>query len=103
MAPVSLTTCGIVSGGTNRNSGFLSTNFLISQGQAIRSTFAFSRVTHFMAFACGDYLCKPLPRGGRSPNIVSCLDLPGRKNRPDREDDSDDPVRFSSRPLPGLS
>src|SRR5262245_15080078 len=34
--------------GTNRNVGSLSMNRLISQGQAMRSTRAFSRVTHFM-------------------------------------------------------
>src|SRR2546425_9623917 len=36
------------SGATYRNTGFLSTNFRMSQGQAIRSTFAFLRVIHFM-------------------------------------------------------
>ena len=34
--------------GTKRNSACGSTNFLISHGQATRSTFTFSRVTHFM-------------------------------------------------------
>src|SRR6185295_15074712 len=36
------------SAGTNRNSASLSTNFLISHGQATRSTLTFSRVIHFM-------------------------------------------------------
>src|SRR6266852_9099806 len=57
----------MVSGGTKRNSGFLSTNFLINQGHAIRSTFAFSRVTHFICSAYSDCLCKPLPCGAHSP------------------------------------
>src|ERR1700704_6568277 len=34
--------------GTNTNSASLSTNFLISHGQATRSTLTFSRVIHFM-------------------------------------------------------
>src|SRR5436190_693124 len=36
--------------GTKMNSGSLSTNFLISHGQATRSTFTCSRVIHFMMF-----------------------------------------------------
>src|SRR5438105_7296343 len=36
------------SAGTNRNSASGSTNFLISHGQATRSTFTRSRVTHFI-------------------------------------------------------
>src|SRR5260370_12439013 len=35
--------------GTNRNSASLSTNFLISQGQATRSTLTCSLVIHFIA------------------------------------------------------
>src|SRR6266700_2079695 len=35
--------------GTNRNSASLSTNFLMSQGQATRSTLTRSRVIHFIA------------------------------------------------------
>src|SRR6266849_3175888 len=35
--------------GTNRNAASLSTNFLISQGQATRSTLTCSRVIHFIA------------------------------------------------------
>src|SRR5262249_45281919 len=38
------------SAGTNRNSASESTNFLMSQGQATRSTFTRSLVTHFMGF-----------------------------------------------------
>src|SRR5258707_13437204 len=42
------------SAGTNTNSASLSTNFLISQGQATRSTLTFSRVIHFMlSLLCG--------------------------------------------------
>src|SRR5579864_2994817 len=36
------------SAGTYRKTGSLSTNFRISHGHAIRSTFAFLRVTHFI-------------------------------------------------------
>src|SRR5215469_12112506 len=36
------------SGGTNKNSASLSTNFLISHGHATRSTLTCSRVIHFM-------------------------------------------------------
>src|SRR5262249_59692009 len=35
--------------GTNKNSASLSTNFLINQGQATRSTFTRSRVIHFIS------------------------------------------------------
>src|SRR2546428_7333683 len=45
MAPCSFATSKTFSRGTNRNSAFGSTNFLTSHGHAIRSTFAFSRVT----------------------------------------------------------
>src|ERR1700730_13172670 len=38
-----------LSGGTKTNSASLSTNFLISHGQATRSTFTCSRVIHFMS------------------------------------------------------
>src|SRR5258708_580608 len=41
------------SAGTNRNSGLLSMKRLISHGQAIRSTRAFSRVIHFMSVSFG--------------------------------------------------
>src|SRR5438270_11725414 len=47
--------------GTNRNSASLSTNFLISQGQATRSTLTCSRVIHFIALFsfCNDrILCE---------------------------------------------
>src|SRR6516165_10196491 len=37
-----------LSAGTNTNSASLSTNFLISHGQATRSTLTYSRVIHFM-------------------------------------------------------
>src|SRR6267378_5006134 len=37
--------------GTKRNTGSRSTNRLINHGHAMRSTRAFSRVTHFMAFS----------------------------------------------------
>src|SRR5215813_6718614 len=38
-------------GGTNRNTGSSSMNRVISHGHAMRSTLAFSRVTHFIAFS----------------------------------------------------
>src|SRR5262245_22992275 len=38
--------------GTKMNSASRSTNFLMSHGQATRSTFTFSRIIHFMAFPC---------------------------------------------------
>src|SRR3984893_13809675 len=49
MAPSRCATAATSSAGTKRNSASLSTNRLISQGQAIRSTLAFFRVTHFIA------------------------------------------------------
>src|SRR5437660_11613000 len=48
IAPSRSATLTTWSFGTNENVGCLSMNRLISQGQAIRSTRAFSRVTHFM-------------------------------------------------------
>src|SRR6266567_3695007 len=50
MAPSRSATSITWSLGTNRNSASLSTNFLISQGQATRSTLTCSRVIHFIAF-----------------------------------------------------
>src|SRR2546422_3147416 len=48
MAPSRLATAMTWSAGTKRNVGFLSMNRVISHGQAMRSTRAFSRVTHFI-------------------------------------------------------
>src|SRR2546425_3259296 len=48
IAPCSFATSRTFSRGTNKKSAFESTNFVMSHGHAIRSTFAFSRVTHFM-------------------------------------------------------
>src|SRR6185437_12719966 len=42
--------------GTNRNSASGSTNFLISQGHATRSTFTRSRVIHFIVFPFVNWL-----------------------------------------------
>src|SRR6266567_4851821 len=50
MAPSRSATSITWSLGTNRNSASLTTNFLISQGQATRSTLTCSRVIHFMAW-----------------------------------------------------
>src|SRR6266704_1243019 len=49
MAPSRSATSITWSVGTNRNSASLSINFLISQGQATRSTLTCSRVIHFIA------------------------------------------------------
>src|SRR5439155_13339210 len=62
------------SAGTNRNSAFGSMNFLISHGQATRSTFTRSRVIHFMSrlsFSychadCADSVART--RKGQKPN-----------------------------------
>src|SRR2546428_6514977 len=51
--------------GTNKNSACGSTNRLISQGQATRSTFAFARVTYFMMDQCTPTLTLPHKRGGK--------------------------------------
>src|SRR5712692_974088 len=50
MAPSRSATSKTRSAGTNRNSASGSTNFLMSQGQATRSTFTRSRVTHFITY-----------------------------------------------------
>src|SRR5229473_6076448 len=49
MAPSRSATSMTWSVGTKRNAASLSTNFLISQGQATRSTLTCSRVIHFMS------------------------------------------------------
>src|SRR5207237_8239852 len=46
------------SAGTYRNSASGSMKFLISQGQAIRSVFGRSRVTHFISFLLSSVLCR---------------------------------------------
>src|SRR3990170_7165588 len=48
MASSRAATASTSAGGTNRNSGLASMNRAISHGQAIRSIFGRSRVTHFM-------------------------------------------------------
>src|SRR6266699_4730579 len=50
IAPSRSATSATCSVGTNRNSASLSTNFLMSQGQATRSTLTCSRVIHFIAW-----------------------------------------------------
>src|SRR3954451_10927451 len=50
MASRRLASLMTLSPGTKTNSASWSTNFLISHGQATRSTFTFSRVIHFMVF-----------------------------------------------------
>src|SRR6266566_7481859 len=50
MAPSRSATSSTWSVGTKRNSASLSTNFLMSQGQATRSTLTCSRVIHFIAW-----------------------------------------------------
>src|SRR5437660_2682419 len=49
MAPSRSATAMTWLAGTKRNVGFLSMNRVISHGQAMRSTRAFSRVTHFIS------------------------------------------------------
>src|SRR6185369_7002230 len=49
IAPSRSAISATLSAGTNRNSASRSTNFLISQGHATRSTFTLSRVIHFIA------------------------------------------------------
>src|SRR3990170_8181072 len=49
MASSRAATASTSAGGTNRNSGLASMNRAISHGQAMRSIFGRSRVTHFMA------------------------------------------------------
>src|SRR5436305_936336 len=51
MASRRLASLMTLSPGTKTNSASLSTNFLISHGQATRSTFTFSRVIHLIAFS----------------------------------------------------
>src|SRR5205823_3964888 len=48
MAPRRFASSITLSEGTKTNSASLSTNFLISHGQATRSTLTYSRVIHFM-------------------------------------------------------
>src|SRR5712691_7489227 len=50
MAPSRAAIAATWSVGTNKNSALGSTNFLISHGQATRSTFTRSRVIHFIRF-----------------------------------------------------
>src|SRR4029079_3014198 len=52
MASSRLASAMTLSAGTKMNSGFLSTNLLMSQGQATRSTFTCSRVIHFIWTSC---------------------------------------------------
>src|SRR5579862_9729137 len=51
MAPRRLASSITLSDGTNTNSASLSTNFLISHGQAKRSTLTYSRVIHFIGLS----------------------------------------------------
>src|SRR5439155_22400024 len=51
VAPSRWATSNTLSSGTNRNSAWGSMNLRMSQGQATRSTFTLSRVTHFTAFS----------------------------------------------------
>src|SRR6266852_7863965 len=63
--------------GTNRNSASLSTNFLISQGQATRSTLTCSRVIHFLAcFSSFCVACLLLARLARELRIQGLVDKP---------------------------
>src|SRR3989442_14750068 len=68
IAPSRSATLTTWSFGTNKNVGCLSINRLISQGHAVRSTRAFSRVTHFMrpSSTCG---CWSVTRLGCHPTL----------------------------------
>src|SRR5882724_1039458 len=56
MASSRLASTITLSAGTKMNSGFLSTNLLMSQGQATRSTFTRSRVIHFILILLEEFI-----------------------------------------------
>src|SRR6266852_5785858 len=61
--------------GTKRNTGSRSTNRLINHGHAMRSTRAFSRVTHFMAFSFQMNVAVDVRWCGRFSIIISTASL----------------------------
>src|SRR6266851_3886989 len=87
MAPSRSATSITWSVGTNRNSASLSTNFLISQGQATRSTLTCSRVIHFIA--CFSSFC------------VACLLLARLASELCIQSLADEPPPFQSDPVVG--
>src|SRR2546430_8119647 len=64
--------------GTNKNWACGSTNRLMSQGQATRSTFAFARVTYFMTNQCTPHPDPP-PRGGGKSELIWAAETMGLK------------------------
>src|SRR2546422_2007715 len=62
--------------GTNKNSACGSTNRLMSQGQATRSTFAFARVTYFMMDQCTPTLTLP-HKGGSESELIWAAEAMG--------------------------
>src|SRR3989442_9889273 len=121
MAPCSFATSKTFSRGTNRNSAFESTNLVMSHGHAIRSTFAFSRVTHFIgglpdlnvhAGRTPMYIFTSSPRATRSKRTGRAwwiygfrrLDRSRREAHLPREDGPHGPLRLPRshlRSLPG--
>src|SRR5207248_7646805 len=73
VAPSRLATSSTCSLGTKRNVACRSMNRAISHGHAIRSTRAFSRVTHFMARSCSGVMsvASSVARGARERRPAS--------------------------------
>src|SRR5712691_7423684 len=85
MAPSRLAVSSTWLAGTNRNSGFGSMKRLINHGQAMRSTRACSRVTHFMTVSpCSSVQESAPPHGGAQDGSK------GRQLAQAVADDSDD-------------
>src|SRR5438128_2326093 len=77
MAPSRWAVSITLSTGTNRNSACWSTNFLMSHGQATRSTFTRSLVTYFMFASSGALMA--LPRfSSFLLGIQGAFDAPGQ-------------------------
>src|SRR6266849_8514478 len=94
MAPSRSATSITWSVGTNRNSASLSTNFLISQGQATRSTLTCSRVIHFIvcfSFLLNrDYIDDKGHQGEQHPCL---LEAPGIERGPEGSVKADEQIR----------
>src|SRR5947209_10403524 len=84
-----------LSEGTKRNSASLSTNFLISHGQATRSTLTRSRVIHFTVYLLGRLL-RFRGHSGRSavePDRCRLLGRGANSHREEIERRMNNPVR----------
>src|SRR5271166_5007073 len=68
MAPRRFASSITLSGGAKTNSASLSTNFLISHGQATRSTLTRSRVIHFIGYPPSVAACFWAPLNSLSPS-----------------------------------